>query len=578
MRRGFLAPVLAAALVATAAPALAVSASAAPAPTDRSVQGAAVPLAAHLTASDPEISADGRWVVFVGDSDGRVHRHDTVTGETRVVAPDLAPGEVADPSVSDDGRWVAFSHRRAGEPSQVFLVDMRHDAARRASATSEWEPGNADSWAPRVSGDGTAVVFTTEADDIINKPAWGAGSAPGADVVVAELVDEGFLVTLLSPERAGVDFTAADVDVTGRRVALTSQDGKVLVADRAGDAAVVRELGPGRTPSLSADGTAVALVRPQPAYEGGPDRSATWLRSLTDGEEPQVDVDDRGWALDHDSSRPRVSADGARVLLTHHRPQGAELLLRDVTLGATVGVATGVDAAAGSDLSADGRWAVHVEDGTLRLTDVAALVDAAPVAAPRSLWSALVMRAATPARGGGYVLHAVPGRWESVRGATVERQWLRSGRPIKGATGLSYEITAADVGRDLALRERLRVPGLPAGVSTSRAYKVKPDHARLRVPGRVVRPRPGVVRLTVRVTTLAGGETYVDGAAAPQGRVRVKVGRTTVTRKVTANGSVTVRLPRQAPGRKVVRVRHLGTAYVTSAPARKVRLVVRPRR
>lgn len=576
MRRGLLAPVLTAALVAAAVPALTVTASAAPVPARASSA-----VAADLLASDPALSADGRWVVFVGEVGGvaRVHRHDTLTGETRVVAPGLEPGQVADPSVSDDGRWVVLTHRSPGEPSQVIWADMRHDSFRRVSVTSEWEPGNGDSWAPAISGDGRWAVFTTEATDVVAKPHWGAGSAPGADVVLAEPVHEGFVVTLVSPEREGVDFSSAGIDADGRRIAFSSSEDRVLVASRNGRQVTgATDVGRGRTPDLGADGTALAVVRPQPVHPGGPERSATWLRAVRGGAELQVDVDERGWALPGDSAQPRVSADGARVLMTHRTGAGHELVLRDVARGATVTVADRVDAAAGSDLSADGRWAAHVSDGTLQLTPVDPLVSAARVEAPRAMWPALVMRAATPARGPGYVIAAVPGQWEPVRGATVRRQWLRDGRPIRRATRLTYEITAADVGSELALREWLEVPGLPTGVSTSRAYKVKPDRAVLRVPGRVVRPRPGAVRLRVRVATLPGGETYVDGAVVPQGRVRVRVGSRTVTRQVTARGWVSVRLPRQQPGRKVVRVQHVGTPYVTSAPTRKVRLVVRPRR
>lgn len=583
MRRGRLAPVLAPALTATVSAALVAAAlPTAHASTDAAATAThTVPVAGDLTAADPALSSDGRWVVFVGESDGvaRVHRLDTETGETRVVAPGLAPGEVADPSVSDDGRWVVFTHRRPGEPSQVIWADLRHDSFRRVSVTSEWEPGNGDSWAPTISADGRLTTFTTEATDVVNKPQWGAGSAAGSDVVVAEPVDEGFLVTLVSPEVAGVDFTAADLDASGRRVAFSSDAGRVLLADRDDRGGVtVTDAGRGRTPSLAADGSALAVVRPQPAYDGGPERSATWLRTPATGEELQVDVDARGWALDGDSSAPRVDADGSRVLMTHQLPRGHELVLRDVAVGTTVTVADRVDAAAGSDLSADGRWAVHVADGTLQLTDVEALVDSVEVEAPKAMWTALVMRAATPARGPGYVVAATPGQWEPVRGAKVSRQWLRDGRPIRGATGLTHEITAADVGSELALRETLRVRGLPTGVSTSRTYRVQPDRAVLRVPGRVVRPRPGAVRLKVRVMTEPGGETYVDGSAVPQGRVRVSVGGRTVTRRVTARGWVQVRLPRQRPGSQVVHVQHVGTAYVTSARARTVRLVVRARR
>lgn len=119
------------------------------------------------------------------------------------------------------------------------------------------------------------------------------------------------------------------------------------------------------------------------------------------------------------------------------------------------------------------------------------------------------------------------------------------------------------------------MPGVPVGSDTSRAYRVRPDRSVLRLPGKVVRARPGTVRLRLRVTTAPGSETYVAGSVVPQGRVRVRVGRTTVTRRVGAGGWATVVLRKQRPGREVVHVRHLGTRYVTPAAPRRLRLVVR---
>lgn len=538
---------------------------------------------AGLTASEPALSADGRWVAFVGEVDGEtgVYRHDALDGSVRRVATDLRGGRFSDPSISDDGRWVAFAHRVAGEPTQVYRTDVRHDATRRFSATSDGEPGNGDSLEPRVSGDGRHVVFTTRATDIVNRPSWGAGSGPGDDVVVAEQADEGCLVTLVSPDVRGADFSAPSIDADGDRIAFTRRQGgrsTVLLARRAAGSrggVTLSEVAGGTAPRVSADGSSVAHLRNQ-VLPGGVRRAATWLRTVG-GSEVQADVDDRGVVLRGTSAGVRVGRDGDDVLVAVTGPDGTTaLVLRDTAVGTTRTVAEGVDPRGGFDLAADGTHVAHVVDGTLQVTDLRRLPAHRPQA-PAAFPSPLVMRAARPARGRGYVLEAAPAGWEPVRSGRVERQWLRSGRVIPGASGPTYEVTAADVGHEVAVRERLVVPGAPTGRSVSRSYRVLPDRSALWVP-RTLRARPGAVRLRVRVSHRPGGESYVDGAVAPQGKVRVRVGERVVTRPVGRRGWVTVVLRAGRPGRHLVHVQHLGTPYAAPAPPRTLRLVLRPRR
>jgi len=51
----------------------------------------------------------------------------------------------------------------------------------------------------------------------------------------------------------------------------------------------------------------------------------------------------------------------------------------------------------------------------------------------------------------GYVLTAVPGTWMAA-GATVTYQWYRSGTAISGATGTTYTIVSADLGKTLTVK------------------------------------------------------------------------------------------------------------------------------
>ncbi len=53
----------------------------------------------------------------------------------------------------------------------------------------------------------------------------------------------------------------------------------------------------------------------------------------------------------------------------------------------------------------------------------------------------------------GQTLTATAGSYDGNPAPTVTRQWLRDGAPISGATGLSYQLQAADVGATVTLRE-----------------------------------------------------------------------------------------------------------------------------
>lgn len=543
MRRGLLAPLVTTVLVATVLPAT-LPALAAPGARPDAVTTVPAPAGVHdLVASDPAISSDGRWVAFVGEVDGAsgLYRHDTLTGETEQVQTRRGRAEVAEiaePSISDDGRWIAWTSLpdTPGSTAQVWVSDLRTDSTRLVSGTPEWEPGNGTSHQPVVSGDGQHVAFTTRATDVVSRPHWGAGSAPGSDVVVAQRVDEGFVVTLASSGEAGVDFGSPKINRDASRIAFTSGQGphcRVQVVERPG---------------------------------------GDWVWGVSS------EVVTQRCPLPGDASAPVVSVDGGSVLYAHPRRRGHALLVDEVATGATRTIAERVDASAGFDLSADGDSAVHVLDGVLLLADLTLLPGSPePVEAPRAVWNPLVQRSAAPARGPGYVLAVDPATWPEVPRGRVERQWLRDGRAIPGATGLTHELTAADMGREIAVRERLVAPGLPVGEVTSRAYRALPDRARLVVP-QVLRTRAGAARVRVQVVTTPGSETYVAGSAVPQGMVKVRVRGRTVTRAVGADGWVSLRLPVQRPGRHVVRVQHVGTAYVTGAAAAKVRVVVRPRR
>ena len=121
-----------------------------------------------------------------------VGRHTSVSTPVLADYPTLATSEVAigrgqdsfgrnvtDPSVSQDGRLVAFGQGADGlvpgdtnGHSDVYVRSMATSSVSLVSQTPGGGPGNGDSGSPDISSDGSMVVFSSQATDLV------AGSLP----------------------------------------------------------------------------------------------------------------------------------------------------------------------------------------------------------------------------------------------------------------------------------------------------------------------------------------------------------------------------------------------------------------
>ena len=137
----------------------------------------------------PSISQDGRFVAFSSTapvdrlataSKTRgidTYRYDTQTGVTTRVsvsdeggAPD---GSSYSPSISGNGRYVAFVsdasnlvRRDRNKVADVFVRDMTAGLTELVSRTPSGAAGNGPSAHPALSGDGSIVVFQSDASDL----------------------------------------------------------------------------------------------------------------------------------------------------------------------------------------------------------------------------------------------------------------------------------------------------------------------------------------------------------------------------------------------------------------------------
>ena len=212
------------------------------------------------TSSRPAISGDGRFVTFYSDGTNLVPGdtnairdvfvRDRLLGTTALVSRAatgvLSNGDSSRPSISDDGRLVAFrsyaSNLVPGDLNQfgdVFLVDRDADqdgifdelgatTTTLVSRTSTGAGGNGLSSVPRISADGTSVVFRSEASNLV------VGDTNGRRDIFSYSVASG-VVTLLSATPAGVvgngDSTRPSISDDGRFVAYFSDSTNLVVPD-----------------------------------------------------------------------------------------------------------------------------------------------------------------------------------------------------------------------------------------------------------------------------------------------------------------------------------------------------------
>ncbi len=211
---------------------------------------------------DPAISADGRFVAFEtnatnlipGDANANkdVLVRDRLLGTTAVVSLNSAGDQANpgagnhDPDISADGRYIVFQSwaTNFGGPadpatvSDIFLRDRDpgadgvYDEADATTTQISLDLGggqpNGGSWFPRVSGDGTVVAFGSSATDLV------AAGGAGASVFVRDLTTG--TNTLVSRSLGGLPVagTLQDISRDGRHVLYWSNASTIVADDTNG--------------------------------------------------------------------------------------------------------------------------------------------------------------------------------------------------------------------------------------------------------------------------------------------------------------------------------------------------------
>ncbi|RFA16825.1 hypothetical protein B7R21_01565 [Subtercola boreus] len=157
-----------------------------------SVTPASPPNAGDHASGESSVSSDGRFVAFSSLSDdlvsvgnhekSQVYKRDQLTGVTTLVSAalagtDSANADATDPSISADGRFVSFTSSAhnlalpldlADDHKQVFIRDTLTGVTRKVSLTPrQLSGGNGDSEWSSISADGSRVAFQSAATNIL---------------------------------------------------------------------------------------------------------------------------------------------------------------------------------------------------------------------------------------------------------------------------------------------------------------------------------------------------------------------------------------------------------------------------
>ncbi|MDZ4179720.1 MAG: cell wall-binding repeat-containing protein [Coriobacteriia bacterium] len=146
------------------------------------------------TSDLPEISADGRYVVFESSATNMTddvkgpHRdvfvHDRRTNNTELVsvATDGTPSDDSanEPAISADGRYVTFQSMAGNLVSgdtngaqDVFVRDLLDKKTVRVSVSSLGMQAGGSSFGPSISGDGRVIAFHSTATNLLAAPTTG---------------------------------------------------------------------------------------------------------------------------------------------------------------------------------------------------------------------------------------------------------------------------------------------------------------------------------------------------------------------------------------------------------------------
>lgn len=186
----------------------------------------------------PSVSADGRYVVYVGRGEGQGV---WMTDRTAGTITRLTTGSHFNPAVSDDGRFVVYVEYGANRT--VKRLDRQTNATATVSVDDSGAPADGLSDFPSISANGRFVAFQStdkELDEDVTQPP--AGGGPNRAYVRDMVSGEVEMVSVTDGgEAAQGSAIKPDITPDGRYVAFAAEAANLLPAVEAAPAAEEEE-------------------------------------------------------------------------------------------------------------------------------------------------------------------------------------------------------------------------------------------------------------------------------------------------------------------------------------------------
>lgn len=307
----------------------------------------------------PAISADGRFVAFASDASNLVagdlnfnrdmFLRDRTLGTTVLISNGplgvQGNGPSTRPSISDDGRYIAYRSGATnltsamdlnGAIDDVFVYDSVTGINTMVSVDSSGVQSNNASDRPAISGDGSLVVFWSDATNLVL-----TDLNFSRDVFLHNLTTG--ITTLASQSTAGIQGNGISsrptISSDGAFVAFRSIASNLVAGDtNLVEDVFLRELATGITtrvsvssaglqgdglsslPSLSADGHLIAFRSLSTNLTAGDTNFVedVFVHNATTGITTMISGAAGGAQGNGDSSRPSISGDGALIAYQSH--------------------------------------------------------------------------------------------------------------------------------------------------------------------------------------------------------------------------------------------------------------------
>ena len=312
--------------------------------------------------TNPAVSKDGKYVVFEstatdlipgGNNTKDIYRVNTETGQVELVSVDIhgepANGASSNPQITWDGRYVVFESDASdlvaddkNQKSDIFVRDMETGETQRVSLAPHWQESKfgGGSHNPSISAWGQWVVFSSDATDLIDgldgddKAANGFDTNKQRDVFYFDRHSGEMKMMSVTPDGKPGDGVSDRPDISGdgQYVAFDSKAKNLVASDvnKAVSDIFVRGVhgsntqlvstdsngkqktaGDSIAPSISENGSKVAFeskatLTPTPVAGV----SHIYVKDRNSGEVLRASVDSAATPGNDDSSNANISADG----------------------------------------------------------------------------------------------------------------------------------------------------------------------------------------------------------------------------------------------------------------------------